>query len=45
MYVFYNFLLKRWQLNKITKEELKTLVPKYITQEEYENIISTPKLV
>lgn len=45
MYVFFNFFLKRWQLNKINKEELKCLVPKYLTQDEYEEIISTPKLV
>ena len=43
MTVFYN--LRRWQLDKVTKEELKRLVPKYLTQDEYEEIISTPKLV
>ena len=45
MTVFYNFFLRRWQLDKVTKEELKRLVPKYLTQDEYEEIISTPKLV
>lgn len=45
MQVFYDFFLRRWQLDKISKEDLKKLVPKYLTQDEYENIISSQKLV
>ena len=45
MTVFYIFFLRRWQLNKVTKEDLKKLVGRYLTQDEYEDIISSEKLV
>lgn len=40
----YEYFLMRWQTNTITEEKLQNAVAKgYITQEEYETIINTPK--
>lgn len=41
---FYEFLLNQWILNNLTETKLQTAVTKgYITQEQYNTIIVTPK--
>ncbi|WP_407690264.1 XkdX family protein [Salimicrobium album] len=32
-----------WQRGRVTKEQVKTLVPHMLTQEEYDDIISHPQ--
>lgn len=39
----YQFLLNMWMLNKIDERKLQTYVPKYITQEQANNIMATPR--
>lgn len=41
----YQFLLNMWVMRRITEEQLYQLVQKgWITQQEYEMIVSTPQL-
>lgn len=39
----YAFLLGLWITGDVTAEQLKAKVPKYITQDQYDIIISTPQ--
>ena len=34
----YNFVLRQYQYENITKEDVKSYVPKYITSEQYKQI-------
>lgn len=40
----YQFILNQWVLGKIDAEKVQSYVPKWITQEQAETIISTPQL-
>lgn len=40
----YQFILNQWILGKIDAEKVQSYVPKWITQEQAETIISTPQL-
>ena len=41
--MFYGFLLNMWCMGKLTEEELRTYVPFYITEQEADAIVITPK--
>ncbi|SDX63060.1 hypothetical protein [Salimicrobium album] len=41
--MYYNFLLDRWKRKKTDKKRLQSYVPFFISQSEYEKIVSTPQ--
>ena len=41
---FYRLYLNMWIMRKVTQEELLALVPRFLTQQEYEMIIATPQI-
>ena len=43
-FVYYRFYLNMWIMRKVTQEELQVLIPKFLTQQEYEMIIATPQI-
>lgn len=40
----YDFLLRQWQNKNVTAEELQSMVPRWITQEECNSILGMPQL-
>ena len=40
---FYVFLLGMWQRRAVTEEQIKGYVPKFITEEEAEAILTSPQ--
>ena len=40
----YQFILNQWILGKIDAEKVQSYVPKWITAEQAETILSTPQL-
>lgn len=41
---FYRFYLNMWIMRKIEATELMVMVPTFLTQQEYEMIIATPRI-
>ena len=41
---FYPFLLNLWMMDQITEETLRSFVPFYISEDELNMILVTPKL-
>lgn len=39
----YSFILGQWKMGKIDEAKVQSYVPKYITQEQADEIISTPQ--
>jgi hypothetical protein len=39
----YNFIKGQWIMGKITEEKVLSYVPRYITQEQAEEILATPQ--
>lgn len=42
--MFYGFLLNMWVFGKLDEEGLSAYVPKFITEEEKNQIMATPKV-
>lgn len=40
----YNFILNMWIMKRIDEVKVKSYVPKYITQEQCDKILSTPQI-
>lgn len=40
----YNFILNMWVMRKITEAQVKSYIPRYITNEEAEFILATPQI-
>lgn len=40
----YNFILNQWIMKKITSEKVQSYVPRWITQEQCDTILSTPQM-
>lgn len=41
---YYKFYLNMWIMRRVTEEQLRTKVPKYLTQDECDMIIATPQV-
>lgn len=42
--VYYNFYRNMWIMRRVTEAQLQAKVPRFLTQEECDMIISTPQI-